>query len=102
MIVISYPSSSSFLYRQKLWYSTIADAAQCAGGDSGSKCTVKFSVCGPLPPDACSTTSDSTGFCQVITDAVPGGEHDTGKQTLIVDEGSEYYLFKGVLLMLVG
>ena len=92
MIVISYPSSSSFLYRQQLWYSTIADATQCAGGASGSKCTVKFSVCGPLPPETCNSTSDSTGFCQVITNALFGSEHDTGKQTLLVNEASEYYL----------
>ena len=91
MIVISYPSSSSFLYRQPIWFSTIADGAQCAGGTSDSKCTVKFSVCGPLPPDTCST-GDITGFCQVITNIVPSIEHDTGKQTLIVNEASEYYL----------
>lgn len=91
--------SSSFLYRQPLWYSTIPDAAQCAGGSSEDKCTVKFSVCGPLPPNTCMGTSDSTAFCQVITNSVPGSEHDTGKQTLIVNEASKYY-FKGVVVML--
>uniref|UniRef100_A0A1X7UVI5 Autophagy-related protein 27 n=1 Tax=Amphimedon queenslandica TaxID=400682 RepID=A0A1X7UVI5_AMPQE len=76
------------LKKQPLWYSTISDPTQCAGGSSGDHCTVKFSVCGPLPPDTCSSTSDSTAFCQVITNSVPGSEHDTGKQTLIINEAN--------------
>ena len=48
---------------------------------------MKFSVCGPLPPDVCGD-GNSTGFCQVINSVIPI-EHDTGKQTFIVHETSK-------------
>ena len=48
---------------------------------------MKFSVCGPLPPDVCGD-GNSTGFCQIINSVIPI-EYDTGKQSLIVSEASK-------------
>ena len=80
-------SSSSFPHRQPTWFAYIKDPSQCAGYSGDSICTVKFSVCGPLPPNVCGD-GNSTGFCQVINSVIPI-EHDTGKQSLIVNEASK-------------
>ena len=74
-------------HRQPTWFANIKDPSQCASGSGDSTCTVKFSVCGPLPPDVCGD-GNSTGFCQIINSVIPI-EHDTGKQSLIVSEASK-------------
>ena len=56
-------------------------------------CSIKFSVCGPLPADSCGFET-SAGFCQNIEHS--GGlvkQHETGKQTLILNEASEYIAY---------
>ena len=77
-------------HRQPTWFANIKDPTQCASGSGDSTCTVKFSVCGPLPPDVCGD-GNSTGFCQIINSPIPI-EHDTGKQSLIVSEASKCFL----------
>ena len=77
-------------HRQPTWFANIKDPSQCAGDSGDSTCTVKFSVCGPLPPNVCGD-GNSTGFCQIINSVIPI-EHDTGKQSLIVRETSKLCL----------
>ena len=87
---LALPPPSLPPHREPTWFANIKDPSQCAGDSGDSDCTVKFSVCGPLPPNVCGD-GDSTGFCQVINSVMPI-EHDTGKQSLIVNEASKCFL----------
>ena len=87
---LALPPPSLPPHREPTWFANINDPSQCAGDSGDSDCTVKFSVCGPLPPDVCGD-GDSTGFCQIINSVMPI-EHDTGKQSLIVNEASKSFL----------
>ena len=76
------------LLRKQFWAARVPNTSQCAGTDpTVTLCSIKFSVCGPLPAFSCGFEK-TAGFCQNIDHSGLVKQHETGKQTLILNETS--------------